>query len=99
MASYQTNCIQCGKMYEAKRKTSKFCGDKCRQLHHRKHPNDFNVAVELTKALDALRHLELLPADDLMKHAWLLEKVRNSQQYLDKRLNDHVDSIFGKASE
>lgn len=95
MTAYQTNCVQCGKMYEAKRKTSKFCGDRCRQLHHRKHTNDINVDVELTKALAALRHLELLPADSLMSYAWLLEKVRDSVGHIDKKIALRTKEIFG----
>lgn len=87
MANFQTHCIMCGKLYSAKRKTSKYCSDKCKQNYHRNHiDNNVDVPGELMKALDSLRLLDNVSPELLTRNAWYLERVRNAVAALDEKL-------------
>lgn len=96
MADYQTHCIQCGKLYSAKRKSSKYCGDKCRQNYHRNHREGVNVDNELYKALDSLRLLDKVDADELSKHVWYIERINTEIAKINDKLEERVRLIFGE---
>ncbi|MBB3041011.1 hypothetical protein [Nocardioides soli] len=42
----QKDCAQCGEVFEAKRSTAKYCGDRCRQQARRKVPAAEAEAIE-----------------------------------------------------
>lgn len=56
--SFHTDCLECGKEFEAKRSTAKFCSAKCRQRHNRKHRNQVNVVHEAMTIIDAVERLK-----------------------------------------
>lgn len=57
-------CLQCGQYYEARRSTSKYCSDKCRNEYHRTSRTVISSADVLTEARDLLTKLDALSVID-----------------------------------
>lgn len=61
----KTKCQECGKEYEAHRKTSKFCSGKCRAAHSRKNPQNKITRVQM----QALYNMAVSALEELKNHA------------------------------
>lgn len=66
----EVTCAECNEPFEAKRRTARFCSDKCRVRHHRKKGPKLPVAVKKAAAaataraaLDDADHDEPLPTE------------------------------------
>lgn len=54
---YKQECANCGKLYEAKRRGSKYCSKECRNSHYNKtHPRvDYREVKAILKQTEAYR--------------------------------------------
>lgn len=59
------NCLYCRKEFEQKRSTAKFCSDKCRAAHHRRHPENTVTKVQMqvlyNEMLDMMAKIKEMP--------------------------------------
>lgn len=91
MATFLHDCLECGKEYEAKRSTSKFCGAKCRKRHSRKHDNDVNVGVECSVAESSLKKILDAAGQDLYHYGEYIGRLRSIMAEIDERLEKIID--------
>lgn len=93
--SFITHCKQCTQPYEAQRKTSKFCSDKCRLKYNRRNVNSVNTELECLKAMQALDRLLNLSDDALIRDAYQLQLVLERADRLKKRRETTIARFFG----
>lgn len=96
--SFITHCQFCGKTYEAQRKSSKFCSDKCRLKSSRERVSSVHADLELYKIRGSLLRLENLTDDEIMKHSFDFEQMFNRLDKLRERRKELFDSLFGGGS-
>lgn len=95
--SFITHCKQCHNPYDAQRKTSKFCSDKCRLKYSRRNVNGVNKELEVLKANQALDRLLNLSDDALLEDAYMLQTLIERAEKLKKRRLDALSTFFGDA--
>lgn len=93
--SFITHCKQCSKPYEAQRKSSKFCSDKCRLKYNRRNVNGVNKELEVLKATQALDRLLNLSDDALLEDGYMLQSLIDRAEKLKKRRLDVISRFFG----
>ena len=91
MASFETNCTYCGKLYTAQRSTSKYCSSKCRQAANRVYYNKINVTYEVLNAIDHIKRLEVAGEDELLSNAAQIEKLLIESNRLKEKLKRIAD--------
>jgi len=86
---YQTKCQQCGKTYEAKRKTSRFCSAKCRVAANRAEYPQGTIDREIYAIIDALAVIGELSEEDLnnKRNKALLARVFEKVERLRSRVD------------
>lgn len=94
--SFTTHCQFCGNVYEAQRKSSKFCSDACRLKHSRQHTNSVHRDVEVFKATNAIDRLLNLSDKDLMEEAYLFSVLFERVEKLKNRREKLIADIFGE---
>lgn len=73
MPRFFTDCLECGRAFQAQRKTAKFCSARCRQRHNRRHANT-NIGVEASTIRNALARIRSLDDEDILRRdGWMLE--------------------------
>jgi predicted nucleic acid-binding Zn ribbon protein len=95
MATFTTHCQFCGKVYEAQRRSSRFCSDKCRLKNSRQHDHSVHADVEIYKASMAVDRLLNLSDNSLIEDSYLYVLLFDRVEKLKKRRNDLLQSIFG----
>jgi hypothetical protein len=88
---YHTDCVECGKTFEARRKTAKYCSPKCRQRFNRRQPQGLGVGVHLGRELSVVRgaldRLSTLDDDTLRDELWKSEMDMRAIRAFIERVN------------
>lgn len=81
---YVGKCQHCGKVYEAKRKSSRFCSVNCRVAHNRAEYPEGTIDREVYAILDALDVIAELSDSEL---------TNKRNKALMQRIFDKVDAL------
>lgn len=91
---FTTQCHYCGKTYEAKRSTSKYCSGRCRLRAHRVMKT--NADREIGVAYDALVYLNSLSDQDIDSLVVDMEKMLAAARALVARVDNVTVDCYAK---